>query len=74
MRITKLFRQTLAPDSKKSELCLELDISRSTLMRWMSKENEKFMNINLIPKISKITGLEQNEMFEEDKQAVIDAI
>ena len=74
MKITKQFRQSLAPDSKKSELCLAIDISRSTLIRWMSKENEKFMNINLIPKISKVTGLTQEEMFEEDVKQILDVI
>lgn len=66
MKISQEFRKRLAPDAKKSELCLALDISRSTLNRWMSKENEKFGRLDLLPKISKVLEITQEEMFEKE--------
>ncbi|WP_018676406.1 hypothetical protein [Riemerella columbina] len=75
MKVSQLLREKLRPDKVKSNLCLELGVSRSTLDRWLARENEKIANLIVIKAITKLTGLTQEQIFEpEDKQAIIDAI
>ena len=64
MKVSKKFLESLKPDRIKSLLTLELDISRSTLNRWIQVENEKFAHLKVIEAITKITGLTQEEIFE----------
>ncbi len=68
MKLSQEFRKRIAPDLKKSELCIELGISRSTLNRWLGKEQEKFRHLDVIKGVEKILGIGQEEMFEEDKE------
>ncbi|MRM94378.1 hypothetical protein D1Z98_05140 [Riemerella anatipestifer] len=68
MQVSKRLKEKLRPDKIKSALCLELDISRSTLNRWLSKENDKIANLIVIDAINKITGLTQEEIFEKKQK------
>ena len=49
---------------EKSELCMELNISRSTLSRWISKSPENLSRLDRVEIIKGLSGLSQEEMFE----------
>lgn len=67
MKLSKEFNKRIKPDVKKSELCIELGISRATLMRWLTKQNEKFAHLEVIKGITNVLGLVQDEIFELEK-------
>ncbi|HAY3591728.1 hypothetical protein CMT22_00030 [Elizabethkingia anophelis] len=64
MKLSKKFKEWLKPDAKKSELCMELNISRSTLARWISKSPENLSRLDRVEIIKGLSGLSQEEMFE----------
>ncbi|AIL44395.1 hypothetical protein KRE40_12275 [Elizabethkingia meningoseptica] len=64
MKLSKKFKEWLKPDAKKSELCMELNISRSTLSRWISKSPENLSRLDRVEIIKGLSGLSQEEMFE----------
>lgn len=68
MKLSKEFRKRISPDLNKSKLCIELNISRSTLNRWLTKENSKFGHLDIIRGITKVLGLTQEEIFEPEKE------
>jgi len=67
MKLSKKFKEWLKPDAKKSELCMGLKISRSTLSRWISKSPENFSRLDRVEIIKEMSGLAQEEMFESEK-------
>lgn len=69
MKISKEFKKRIKPDLKKSELCIELQISRPTLNRWLTNQNEKFGHLEIIRGITKVLGLVQDEIFELEKES-----
>ncbi|MDV3854092.1 hypothetical protein CMT56_15475 [Elizabethkingia anophelis] len=64
MKLSKKFKEWLKPDAKKSELCMELNISRSTLSRWLAKAPENLSRLDRVEIIKGLSGLSQEEMFE----------
>ena len=71
MKLSKEFKKRISPDLKKSELCIELKISRSTLNRWLAKENEKFGHLEIIKGITNVLGLTQEQIFEMENSNAI---
>ncbi|MCT4237846.1 hypothetical protein HZP42_15795 [Elizabethkingia anophelis] len=67
MKLSKKFKEWLRPDAKKSELCLELNISRATLSRWMSKSPENLSRLDRVQVIKEMSGLTQEELFESEE-------
>ncbi|CAA7197508.1 helix-turn-helix domain-containing protein [Chryseobacterium potabilaquae] len=67
MKLSKKLKEWLKPDDKKSELSMALKISRSTLSRWMNKTPENLSRLDRIEKIKELSGLSQEDMFENDK-------
>lgn len=67
MKITKKFRQAIKSGQLKMRLCLELGITQDSLYRWLLYDNEKFAHLKVIKAVTKLTGLTQEEMFEEEE-------
>ncbi|MCT3788679.1 hypothetical protein HZQ67_15035 [Elizabethkingia anophelis] len=67
MKLSKKFKEWLKPDAKKSELCMELNISRSTLSRWISKSPENLSRLDRVEIIKGLSGLTQEELFESEE-------
>ncbi|ATC35601.1 MULTISPECIES: hypothetical protein [Elizabethkingia] len=72
MKLSKKFKEWLKPDAKKSELCMELNISRSTLSRWISKSPENLSRLDRVEIIKGLSGLSQEEMFEAETITIPD--
>ncbi|MDV2442563.1 hypothetical protein CMV00_01955 [Elizabethkingia anophelis] len=66
MKLSKKFKEWLKPDAKKSELCMELNISRSTLSRWISKSPENLSRLDRVEIIKNLSGISQEDMFEKE--------
>lgn len=71
MYLSEKFSEWIKVDIKKSQLCIELNISRSTLNRWLSKSPEQFGRLDRLEKISKLSGIAQNEVFISNKSTLV---
>ncbi|MDV3774548.1 hypothetical protein CMU14_15855 [Elizabethkingia anophelis] len=72
MKLSKKFKEWLKPDAKKSELCMGLKISRSTLSRWLAKSPENLSRLDRVEIIKRLSGLSQEEMFEAEPAIIPD--
>lgn len=66
MKVSQLFREKLKGTSVKADLAKEIGVAYSTIVRWYYSQNEKFANLKVIEAIKKVTGLKQEEIFEEE--------
>jgi transcriptional regulator with XRE-family HTH domain len=71
MNFSKKFAEWIKADVKKSQLCIELNISRSTLNRWLSKSPEQFGRLDRLEIISKLSGIDQNEVFISNESTLV---
>ena len=69
MALSKILREKLTSDSVKMPLALEMGVAYSTLVRWMLDDQKRFETLDNIAAIEKITGLKQEEMFDNSENA-----
>lgn len=66
MNISEKLKGKLDSRTARLHLAAECGVGYSTLTRWLLYDNEKFATLKNIAAIEKITGLKQEEIFEQE--------
>lgn len=66
MILTKQAKEILAVEQNKIHLCHLLNVSYATMHRWLRDDCEKLTMLRVINAMSEVTGLTEEELFEQE--------
>lgn len=67
MKISEKFRTAIKSEETKMLLALEIGIAYGSLQRWLIYDNEKLATLRNIAAITKVTGLVEEDIFEDEE-------